>query len=60
MAPEAWSLRDAIAQIAQAAWSVAAAGSEAQQAKALEILTDSRRRLYAILAEGDQPGQDQA
>ena len=55
VAPAARSLRDAIAQIAQAAWSVASAGTEAQQAKALEILHDARRRLYAILAEGDQP-----
>jgi hypothetical protein len=39
-------------QIAQASWSVANAGSEAQRAKALEVL---RHRLYAILAEGDQP-----
>jgi len=55
VAPAAWSLRDALGQIAQATWSVAGAGTEAQQARALEILTDSRRRLYAILAEGDQP-----
>jgi DNA-binding PadR family transcriptional regulator len=59
VAPMAWSLRDAMGQIAQATWSVAGAGSEAQQAKALEILKDSRRRLYAILAEGDQPEQDE-
>jgi DNA-binding PadR family transcriptional regulator len=52
--PAAWSLRDAIAQTAQAAWSVGAAGTEAQQSRALEILNDARRRLYAILAEGDQ------
>jgi hypothetical protein len=38
--------------------SVAGAGTEAQQARALEILNDSRRRLYAILAEGD-PEQDE-
>jgi DNA-binding PadR family transcriptional regulator len=55
VAPVAWSLRDAMGQIAQATWSVAGAGTEAQQAKALEILNDSRRRLYAILAEGDRP-----
>jgi DNA-binding PadR family transcriptional regulator len=54
VAPAAWSLRDAIAQTAQAAWSVGAAGSEAQQARALEILNDARRRLYAILAADDQ------
>jgi DNA-binding PadR family transcriptional regulator len=55
VAPAAWSLRDAIAQIAQAAWSVGSAGTEAQQAKALEVLHDARRRLYTILAEPDGP-----
>jgi DNA-binding PadR family transcriptional regulator len=55
VAPLAWNLRDALGQIAQAAWAVAGAGNEAQQAKALEILKDARRRLYAILAEADQP-----
>jgi DNA-binding PadR family transcriptional regulator len=55
VAPAAWSLRDAIAQTAQAAWSVGSAGTEAQQARALEILNDARRRLYAILAEADRP-----
>jgi DNA-binding PadR family transcriptional regulator len=54
VAPGAWNLRDAIAQTAQAAWSVGSAGTEAQQARALEILNDARRRLYAILAEDDQ------
>src|SRR5215212_659743 len=58
VAPAAWNLRDAIAQTAQAAWSVGAAGTEAQQARALEILNDSRRRLYAILAEGDEADAD--
>jgi DNA-binding PadR family transcriptional regulator len=58
--PSAWSLRDAMGQIVQATWSVAGAGTEAQQAKALEILNDSRRRLYAILAEADRPEADQA
>ena len=55
VAPAAWNLRDAIAQIAQAAWSVGAAGNEAQQARALEILNEARRRLYAILAEAGRP-----
>jgi len=55
VAPAAWNLRDAIGQIAQATWSVAGAGTEAQQARALEILHEARRRLYAILAEADRP-----
>ena len=58
VAPMAWNLRDAMGQIAQAFWSVANAGSEAQQARALEVLKDTRRRLYAILGEGDQPEPD--
>jgi DNA-binding PadR family transcriptional regulator len=58
VAPAAWNLRDAIAQTAQAAWSVGAAGTEAQQARALEILNDARRRLYTILAEADGPEAD--
>jgi DNA-binding PadR family transcriptional regulator len=62
VAPAAWNLRDAIAQTAQAAWSVGAAGTEAQQARALEILNEARRRLYAILAEADEadPGDEEA
>jgi hypothetical protein len=40
--------------MAQAAWSVGSAGTEDQQARALEILNDARRRLYAILAEADE------
>ncbi|HWC43185.1 MAG TPA: PadR family transcriptional regulator [Actinomycetota bacterium] len=58
VAPAAWNLRDAIAQTAQAAWSVGSAGSEAQQGRALEVLNDARRRLYAILAEDDQAGAE--
>jgi DNA-binding PadR family transcriptional regulator len=58
VAPAAWSLRSAMGQIIQATWSVANAGTEAQQAKALEILNDSRRRLYAILAEGEPDRPD--
>jgi DNA-binding PadR family transcriptional regulator len=55
VAPAAWSLRSAMGQIIQATWSVANAGTEAQQAKALEILNDTRRRLYAILATDEEP-----
>ena len=58
VAPAAWNLRDAIAQTAQAAWSVGSAGSEAQQGRALEVLNDARRRLYAILAKDDQAGAE--
>jgi DNA-binding PadR family transcriptional regulator len=59
VAPVAWNLRDAMGQIAQAFWSVANAGSEAQQARALEVLKDTRRQLYAILAEGDPEPEEE-
>ena len=55
IAPVAFGLRSAILQIGEAAWTVASAGTEAQQAKALEVLNESRRRLYAILAEDGGP-----
>jgi DNA-binding PadR family transcriptional regulator len=51
IAPMAFGLRTAIGQMAEAAMTVASAGTEAQQTRALEVLTESRRRLYAILAE---------
>jgi DNA-binding PadR family transcriptional regulator len=62
IAPAAFGLRGAIFQVAGAAWTVASAGTEAQQARALEVLTESRRRLYAILAEDggtDDAAEDQ-
>jgi hypothetical protein len=31
-------------------------GSDAQLAKAREVLTEARRQLYRILADGDSPG----
>jgi DNA-binding PadR family transcriptional regulator len=51
IAPAAFGLRNAIGQVAEAAWTVGSAGTEAQQTRALEVLTEARRRLYAILAE---------
>jgi DNA-binding PadR family transcriptional regulator len=51
IAPVAFGLRTAVGQMAEAAMTVASAGTEAQQTRALELLTESRRRLYAILAE---------
>jgi len=56
IAPVAFGLRNAIFQVGEAAWTVASAGTEAQQTRALEVLTESRRRLYAILAEDGGAG----
>jgi hypothetical protein len=34
-------------------WQIVSTGSEAQRGAAIEVLVDTRRRLYGILAEGD-------
>lgn len=43
-----------IGQVMNALWQIVATGSEAQRQQALEVLADTRRRLYGILAEGDR------
>ncbi|HKE98655.1 MAG TPA: PadR family transcriptional regulator [Actinomycetes bacterium] len=55
--PTAFRMRDAIGGILGAVRQVAFAGSEQQQARAIEILTEARRRLYALLAE-EGPGEE--
>jgi DNA-binding PadR family transcriptional regulator len=57
-AGEAGGMRDLLFQVAAATWQVAQAGSARQQAAAAEILRESRRRLYQLLAE-DAPEPDQ-
>ena len=46
-------LREALGQAGAAAFQVAQAGTANQKARALEVLADTRRRLYSILAEDD-------
>jgi DNA-binding PadR family transcriptional regulator len=46
-------LRDAVLQADAAVMQVMHAGTEEQKAKALEVLTETRRRLYTILAEDE-------
>jgi DNA-binding PadR family transcriptional regulator len=48
-----YKLRWAVYQVGAAAKQVGAAGSAEQVEKTLEILADARRRVYALLAEGD-------
>ena len=52
---ERLELRGLIAQIAGAAFQVGSAGDDAQVAKAKELLADTRRGLYKILADDDEP-----
>ena len=49
--PKAMELREALMQTAAAVRQVGMEGSEANQAKAVEILANARRQLYAMLAE---------
>jgi DNA-binding PadR family transcriptional regulator len=57
-------LRTAIGGIAAAAWQVAQAGDEGQLAKARDLLVETRRALYRILAEdadgSEEPGDSEA
>ncbi len=48
-----------VIQIGKAAWQVASVGDEAQRARAIEVLAESRRALYRILAE-DAPEAEEA
>jgi DNA-binding PadR family transcriptional regulator len=47
-----------VIQIGKAAWQVAAVGDEAQRARAVEVLAESRRALYRILAEDAPDAED--
>jgi DNA-binding PadR family transcriptional regulator len=48
-----------VLQIGKAAWQVATVGDEAQRARAIEVLAETRRALYRILAE-DAPEAEEA
>lgn len=52
--PAAFELRDVLGTTMSAVKQVVRAGTPAQQAKAVEILTDTRRRLYEVLATDDE------
>ena len=51
--PAAYELREVLPTTMAAVKQVFRAGTPAQQAKAVEILTDTRRRLYEVLASED-------
>ena len=53
---ERLELRGLIGQIGAAAWQVGSMGDEAQVTKAKELLEETRRGLYRILAD-DEPGE---
>jgi DNA-binding PadR family transcriptional regulator len=46
--------------IGKAAWQVASVGDEAQRARAIELLSETRRALYRILAEDQAASEETA
>ncbi|MGH3423458.1 MAG: PadR family transcriptional regulator [Nocardioidaceae bacterium] len=48
-------LRQVIGQVMGGVWQVVTSGTRQQQAETAEILADARRKIYNLLAEGDQP-----
>src|SRR5690606_26201949 len=46
-------LKPVIGQVMGAVWQVVVSGTDQQRAEAAEILGETRRRLYGLLAEGD-------
>ena len=50
---EPGDIRPLVGQALAALWQIAVSGSADQQARAREVLDDARRRLYGILADGD-------
>ncbi|MGZ4494323.1 MAG: PadR family transcriptional regulator [Nocardioides sp.] len=47
------SLKPAIGQVMGAVWQVVTTGTRQQQAEAAEILGETRRKLYGLLADGE-------
>ena len=52
------AMRDLVGQLAAAAIQVAKLGDDRQAARAVEILTESRRALYRVLADDDEASED--
>ena len=46
-------LKPEIGQVMGAVWQIVTTGSDQQRRAAAEILADTRRRLYGLLADGD-------
>ncbi len=47
-------LKSELGQVMPAVWQIVTQGSEAQRRAALDILVDTRRRLYGVLADGPE------
>jgi DNA-binding PadR family transcriptional regulator len=51
-------IKSEIAQVGSAVWQLATQGSEQQKRAALDVLVETRRRLYGILADGRDAERD--
>ena len=51
-------LKPEIGQVLSAVWQIVTQGSDRQRREAVEVLVETRRRLYGILAEGETGGED--
>jgi DNA-binding PadR family transcriptional regulator len=49
-------LKPEIGQVMGAVWQIVTQGSESQRQAAVDVLVDTRRRLYGILADGHEAG----
>ena len=47
------TLKPELAQVMSAVWQIITAGTDQQRRDAIGILTETRRKLYGLLAEGD-------
>ena len=51
-------LKSEIGQVMGAVWQIVSAGSEQQRRAAVDVLVETRRKLYGILADGAEPEQE--
>ena len=48
------ALKPEIGQVMSAVWQIVTTGTDQQRRDAIGVLVDTRRRLYGLLAEGDE------
>jgi len=51
-------LKPEIGQVMSAVWQIVTNGSDQQRRAAIDVLVDTRRRLYGVLADGHDAGED--
>lgn len=54
--PDYAALKPELGQLVNAIWQIATVGSDRQRAEAIALVSETRRKLYALLAEGSEPG----